>query len=353
MPGHFPDIVPEAPRVMIANRHRLLAAALLLESWRAAAGPADACRREPEDRLRLACYDALFRDGAAAAEPAAAAETPAPPDAGSTLATFWELGSGNKRGTFVVRTYQPNYLLPLHFSSRLNRSPASPTHSAPDDLPDYQPREAKLQISLRAKIAENLPGGADLWFAYTQRSLWQVWNRRESSPFRSTDYQPEAIYILPVPPRLGTLPGGWRWQLLQLGIAHQSNGQSGALSRSWNHIHAGAAFERGAFALQMRVNRRLAESGRDDNPDLLRHLGNTEIGAAWLPGRATAALAWRTGAGAFPRGSLQFDWTYPVDRDQPSGLRWYVQLFSGYGETLLDYNRRQNSIGVGVTLFQF
>ena len=82
-------------------------------------------------------------------------------------------------------------------------------------------------MSLRAKVAEGLLlPDADLWFAFTQRSLWQVWNPQESSPFRSTDYQPEAIYVIPVPQKLGTLPGGWTWRMAQLGLAHQSNGQT-------------------------------------------------------------------------------------------------------------------------------
>ncbi len=46
-----------------------------------------------------------------------------------------------------------------------------------------------------------------------------------AAPFRSTDYQPELIYVLPVAKRFGTLPGGWRIRMLQAGIAHQSNGQ--------------------------------------------------------------------------------------------------------------------------------
>ncbi|MEP7099505.1 MAG: phospholipase A [Burkholderiales bacterium] len=34
-------------------------------------------------------------------------------------------------------------------------------------------------------------------------------------------------------------------------------------------------------------------------------------------------------------------------------MRWFVQGFSGYGETLTDYNFRQTSIGAGVTFLQF
>ncbi|HSV83648.1 MAG TPA: phospholipase A, partial [Ramlibacter sp.] len=82
-------------------------------------------------------------------------------------------------------------------------------------------------------------------------------------------------------------------------------------------------------------------------------VGNAEVVAAWVPGLATALLTWRLDTRNLNRGSVKFDWTYPVDRQRPGGLRWYVQLFTGYGETLLDYNHRHTSLGLGLALFEF
>jgi phospholipase A1/A2 len=362
-------------RTIGLRRPGLGLAALLLAHAAMAETPAD-CAQKTDDPARLACYDRLFRaapvqiapqamPGTSAppvtpgSPPAATADTAAreqaDPELASTLLTkWWELTPAAKRGTFVVRTYQPNFVLPLHWSSSINQAPSTPTRGVAEGLPAYRPVDAKLQISLRAKVAEGLLlPDADLWFAYTQRSFWQVWNPQQSSPFRNTDYQPEAIYVVPVPKAWSALPGGWQWRMAQLGIVHQSNGQSGALSRSWNRVYAATTVTRGQFSLALRMQQRLGEKTDDDNPDIVRYLGNTELVASWLPGLATASVTWRTHALTGQRGSLQLDWTYPVLRSQPSGLRWYAQLFSGYGETLLDYDHRQTSLGLGLTLFQF
>ena len=353
-----------------------------------AAFAAQQCAAHTDAAQRLACYDAVFRPRAPdpLSAPATAVTAPdvstaadrsptetsandtnrvttapppvstgtAMPPPGSALSTFWELGRSDKRKAFVVRTFYPNYLLPLHLTSDINRQPSSPTRGAAPLKPNYKAVEAKMQISLRVKVAEDLLlPRADLWATYTQRSMWQVWNQADSAPFRNTDYQPELKYVVPVPDGLSVLPGGWSWRMLEAGFAHQSNGQSEPLSRSWNRLYAGTAFEKGELAVQMRFNRRRREGSKDDNPDLTRYIGNTEIQASWLPGQATASLTWRLHPKELKNGSVQLDWTYPVDRSQPQGLRWYLQLFSGYGESLLDYNHRQTSLGLGLTLFQF
>lgn len=336
-----------------------------------------ACTGLDDDAKRLACYDALYR--APAAAPAAKADVPV--DSGQTapsaarhetsalqevavttsgnglaagdyLTKFWELEPDSRRGTFVVRTFAPNFLLPAHYTSSVNKTPTSPTHPAGGAF-GYRKTEAELQLSLRAKVVEDflLPDAA-VWFAYTQQSIWQLWNGQDSSPFRSSDYQPEAMFVVPVPGRMGDLGGGWRWRMAIAGIAHESNGQADPLSRSWNRLYLGTAFTHDDVALQARFNYRLPESGVDDNPHITDDIGNTELTASWFPGETTMQLVGRTSFKSARRGSLQFNWTRPVFAAKPDGLRWYVQLFSGYGETLLDYNHRQNSVGLGFTLFQ-
>jgi phospholipase A1 len=45
---------------------------------------------------------------------------------------------------------------------------------------------------------------------------------------------------------------------------------------------------------------------------------------------------------------VQLDWATPVSNSL-GALKLHVQLTSGYGETLIDYNHRQTTIGVGVS----
>jgi phospholipase A1 len=311
-------------------------------------GPSD-CRRLADPDARLACYDRVFGDPVPAESDDLAVDA-----AGSALTRFWELDAAGKRGTFHVLTWQPNFVLPVNFGSDMNQAPSSPTQPVPSGLPEYDDFEALVQLSIRAKIAEDLllPGG-DLWFGYTHRIQWQVWNGDASRPFRNTDYEPELFYVAPIPARMSVLPGGWRWRLAQVGIGHQSNGQTDPLSRSWNRLSGGVAVERGRLSLQARYFWRLQERDDDDNPDLMHYMGRTELRATWWPGVSITTLTWRTNFDALDRGSLTFDFSYPMNRDNPEGLRWYLRAFHGFGESLLDYNFRKTSVGAGVMLFAF
>ncbi len=324
---------------------------------------------------RLACYDTLAGRAAAPTEPTAQQTPPSasPPTTSllaakdaplsdsadpapevSLLSKYWELEPSDKRGIFNFVGYQPNYVLPIHVTSRINRAPQSPTQTAVL-LPDYRREEAKFQLSLRTKLVQDaLLPGADLWVAFTQQVMWQIYNGADSKPFRNTDYQPEAMYVIPTAKSWRELPFGWQWRYTQLGLAHQSNGQSDPLSRSWNRVYLGAGFERGDWSLAARFNQRLNEPlASDNNPDLVAYRGRWQFQLKWARGLQTASLLYRSTLQDVKYGALQFEWTTPVYRDQPNGLRWFVQAFNGYGETLTDYNFRQTSIGVGVTFLQF
>lgn len=345
-------------------------------------GALEKCAKIGAPADRLACYDKAMDRAPAPTAPPAYTENPvggapapapmpasssllAPKDAAvsvakesneppSLLSKYWELAPEDKRGVFNFVGYKANYVLPLHMTSRINRSPQSP-NQAVVELPNYKREEAKFQFSVRTKLAQDvlLPGG-DLWAAFTQQAMWQIWNGKDSKPFRNSDYEPELIYVVPTPDKWRKLPFDWQWRYTQVSLTHQSNGQSDPLSRSWNRVNLAAGFERGDWSLVTRFLRRLKEDeSTDNNPDLVGYRGRGEFQLNWVHDKHTAQLLYRTTLKDAKYGALQFEWTYPVFKDQPNGLRWYVQVFRGYGETLTDYNFRQTSVGAGFSFLQF
>lgn len=326
---------------MIRRHRRLLVAFAMLgaPAAQAAASLSD-CAAIERDKERLACYDSLARP-ARAAEAAPGAHEPLPP---SALARHWELNPETKRGVFALRTHRPNYILPAHYTTSPNASPFGFLSSnSPNRGLGLDHAEIKFQLSLKVKVLENLfDNRADLWLGYTQQSHWQAYNGGISRPFRETDYQPEAMLVFPTDYRFLGLTG----RFVNVGIAHQSNGRSAPLSRSWNRVYVQAGFERGDFALLVRPWYRIREdAATDDNPDITDYLGYGDVVAAYRHGRqefsGLVRHSFRTG-----RGSTELGWAFPLH----GNLKGYLQLFSGYGESLIDYNHRQNSIGVGVLL---
>jgi phospholipase A1 len=206
--------------------------------------------------------------------------------------------------------------------------------------------EAEFQLSFKLKMWESiLGGGSDLWLGYTQKSSWQIYNEDLSRPFRETNYEPELIWSIPTDYSIF----GMRGRLLALGLVHQSNGRGDPLSRSWNRVYAMAALESGPFVLQIKPWFRLSEQdSKDDNPDIVDYIGRGEILAfyKWRE-QYTAALRLRPTFRSDPSwGSAQLDLRFPIVSD----LRGYLQIFSGHGESMIDYNFRKTSIGMGISV---
>ncbi|WP_157957893.1 phospholipase A [Aliidiomarina celeris] len=272
------------------------------------------------------------------------------PSTGELVSRFWELEPEHKRGIYQMRTYQSNYLLPVHYTDNINIQPTSPSRG-PSELQDgFKREEVKIQLSLRTKVLEDfLLPNADVWVAYTQKSLWQAWNSADSSPFRSTDHNPEIFYVVPLAERFDLIPGPVRLQMLKVGFAHHSNGQSQPLSRSWNYWNIGGAFEVGGFLVESAYKLRINESD-DDNPDLERYAGNFDTRVTGIFDLSSLTVTRVSRNLSLNKGSWQLDFTYPIRKSVPDGARFHLQIFSGYGETLTDYNHYQNRIGIGIVL---
>ena len=271
----------------------------------------------------------------------------------SPLSRFWELEAGSNCGTLGFRGYRPLSVA----VGVAARDPETPTSPAPDhtgvDRP-YQAQDMRIGLSLRTKLAQGLLTGDDpvkkdgLWFAYSQASTWQVFNEELSRPFRTTDHEPEFMYTYPSDYQL---PGGWRLRYTGLGLVHQSNGQDLPLSRSWNRVYLMAGAELGdQFVITGRVWHRIKEdAANDDNPDITKYLGNADLRVGWQVDKLNQLGVSVHGG----KGAVKLEWLKVIGDPVRSNLRFQTQLFYGYGDTLVDYNRKRTVFSVGLALVDF
>ena len=330
------------------------------------AAPTAASARARQDVLAPAPRSTVAPAAAAAIAGVAIAQAPTRncKDAQfTTLSRFWELEDGTNCGTFTLRGYRP-LSLSVSAANGVNRLPTSGNPANNATLPrDYQHGETRIQLSVRTKIAQGLLTQDDpmrkdsLWFGYTQQSYWQLFNSDLSRPFRNTDHEPEVVYIYPSDVKL---PGGWRMRYSGAAFTHQSNGQSLPLSRSWNRASLMAGFENDdRFMLTAKLWKRIQEDAtKDDNPHIERYIGRAELTGAWNIDQKNAVSATlRHNLRSNGNGSLRLEWLRTIGTSSNStigsGLRLHTQLFTGYGDSLIDFNRRRTVFNVGLSLVDF
>ena len=273
-----------------------------------------------------------------------------PPVASSLLDSRWELTHNAKLGTFGLRAYKPLYVLPGVWADDPNQFPSSPAPGHSVEVSESQDNfEAKFQISFKTKVAQEIFGDrGDLWFGYTQSSRWQVYSSADSRPFRETNYEPELLLVFHTRYQLLGLDG----RLLGVSLNHQSNGKDHPYSRRWNRVIGMIGFERQAWTLMLRPWWRLPEvAGEEDNPDIEDYVGR---GDALLVRRVRdheISLMARHSlrGGERSHGALELGWVFPIHRD----LKGYLQVFHGYGESLIDYNASSTRIGLGISLLEW
>ena len=220
-----------------------------------------------------------------------------------------------------------------------------------------QATEAKFHFSAKFDIWPNRSQHA-VYFAFTQKSLWDIY--RSSLPFRENNYAPELFYsYFHVPGRYEPDPGcGFFFE--RVGIIHESTGLQGADSRGWNRVYVEsrfACYDPASRYAAVTLKLWAPPIGKSDNSDISRYEGYGELtisvgsdrGRGWLGDWELAAHG-RKGMRDWRIGSLELD-----GRWRPRyGDFWrftpylYAQLFTGYGETLLSYDRSLTTFRVGV-----
>lgn len=324
------------------------------------------CSAVRDDTTRLACYDRLAKTidksvdagrahveriiSATPLRPNPPTPTHVPVTSAAVAPTMIHDDALSKRlaeesqkndNPFLIRAFKPNYILVASYT---------PTNL---DRPSYgftpQHVEAKYQLSFQFNWWDR-PFGRNtaFYFGYTQLSFWQLYNSEflgshASAPFRETNYEPEIGLDLTTHYELA----GLDFRKLRFSFIHQSNGQGGERSRSWNRLALQTVFGSGRLAGAVRAWYRIPESrATDDNPDITDYLGYGDLTLAYKLKDGTLSATLRNNLKRQNRGSIEIDYSRPINKH----IRAYVQYFNGYGESLIDYNRSISRFGIGVAL---
>ena len=220
----------------------------------------------------------------------------------------------------------------------------------------WDPKNLKLQISFkyrffnpRGPLATRWNWLTDFHFGYTQTSFADF--KSSSRPFEDTSYMPEFLWFVE---DIEQAVFSWISRLdFQTGIQHISNGQSGDDSRSLNIIYvkpvlAFGNVEKYHFTVAPKVW--IYIGNISENPDIADYWGYFDLKLIFgKPDGLMLSTDLRKGTDS-GKGSIQIDFTYPMNKILFGNLNGYfqAQLFSGYGEELLLYNQKDTRFRIGI-----
>jgi phospholipase A1/A2 len=212
--------------------------------------------------------------------------------------------------------------------------------------------DGKIQISFAYQLFGDARAPQGKWwegfrFGYTQKMFWDV--EADSQPFRDVNYHPEIFYLWQGPVRSNGVSFS-----AQAGADHESNGRDGAASRAIQTLYIEPRVSLpigGDYHLDIGPRLMHYAFGRDNNPDLPRYRGHQQLALAiGSPNGFKLSTTSRLNFGS-GKGSVDALLSYPVTRiwhDLPVYV--VVQGFTGYGEDMLDYDRKVSRIRIGIGL---
>lgn len=231
---------------------------------------------------------------------------------------------------FNLYPYKKNYLLPVTYSI--------------NDIEGREKLETAFQISVEKPISYNFFGlNESISGAYTQRSFWQT--AKDSSPFRETNYEPEIFVQFPY--KEDSVLKAYKVSLL-----HSSNGRNNEESRSWNRVYLEGYFQFSNLFLIPKIWYRIPEpKGEDDNPNIENYYGYGDLTLFYTYKKHTFELMVRNNLkfDEGNKGAAELNWTFPLPEFLSTKNSYgLLQLYSGYGNNLIDYDREIHKIGFGI-----
>ncbi|MCE3237619.1 MAG: phospholipase [Gammaproteobacteria bacterium] len=239
---------------------------------------------------------------------------------------------------FLIDLYKPNYVLPYY--ATFSPDNAVYQNNTPNNE-SLKKNEFKYQISLKVPLWKRIFNShSSLFLAYTQFSYWQLYNH--SAFFRETDYEPELFLANQLN---WHLLRNWQLTFMNIGVTHQSNGFGNQLERSWNrsYLEAIASSENCMVSLKPWY----VLSTYPYNRDIAQYLGYGRLLIAYKFHQQVISLqAHNILESGGKHKTVELTYSFPLT----PYIKGYVQAFSGYGQSLIEYRHRTNSLGIGIAL---
>ena len=254
-------------------------------------------------------------------------------------------------GSFGLRAYEPNYWI-------VSYTDVPPKGDPILEETTYIHTETKFQISLRADYVTDWFGFTQMWTGvYTQTSYWQLFV--ESAPFRDTNYKPEIFVTVPFYHALDAI----HMKTISIGYKHASNGQPdsnttervredgpfvGGQSRSWNRLFTEGTFQWENLIARLILWYRIPEKfATNDNPDIVDYYGCGSLELEYIDKKLLTRLTMRQNFKTH-KGAAELEMSYPVPVSD--NVFFFLQGFSGYGQSLIDYDHYVNQVGFGLSI---
>ena len=216
----------------------------------------------------------------------------------------------------------------------------------------YQDQELLISLSFKRGIFWNV------YFGYSHKAFWQIYDHANSRPFREHNYNPELFLEWDDILNLDHVRFGL--------IEHESNGEQLRYDKNGNPVNHSRTWNRTYLYADKSVHPVLnlglklwvvtdSDDPDDgsfivDNSDIEQYMGSSEfyVELGRFPSQLSVMLrqGWKEGTE-----TIRVDGRLPLHLLTGSldeSIDIFVQFFSGYGDSLIDYNRKITRVSVGV-----